>query len=299
MKLRLSENLFGFEEPDSTGQYVFRTALEAFIIVSTCYLAWTWGLYTLRISEVVLPLALARVVDISFMFGNSYPIVNAVLISVLALVGFSKMSRWAYSVAFVLLVLQYSARFSQGEIPHSANLIGMALLGFAIGAILFSDDILRSKFGTGFNYFFLGSAYFSSAISKLVATGISWPDGRHLWMWINEKAVDEIARTGALQLNAIQEMALESISVSTFFLAFGLIAELGALLLWYKRTRIFAVWMIFFMHIGIYLTMDITFKLSMLELILLGIPIAHLTDQWIEKKMPPELAVGTGSLSRR
>lgn len=291
MTLRLSENLFGFDEPDSTGQYVFRTALEAFVIISTCYLAWTWGFYTLRNSEVVLPLAFARIVDISFMFGNSYPIGNAVLISVLSIIGFAKMSRWAYSVSFILLVLQYSARFSQGEIPHSANLIGMALLGFAIGALLFSDDVLRSKFGMGFNYFFLGAAYLSAGISKLVATGITWPDGRHLWMWINEKAVDEIARTGVLQLNAVQEISLESVSISTFFLAFGLIAELGAFLIWYKRTRVFIVWLIFFMHIGIYLTMDITFKLSMLEMILLGIPIAYLTDRWIEKKNLRKLAV--------
>ena len=291
MKFRLSDNLFGFDEPDSTGQVVFRTALEAFIILSTCYLAWTWGLYTLRNSEVVLPLAIARIVDISFMFGNTLPIVNAVLISASAIVGFAKKSRWAYSVAFVLLVLQYSARFSQGEIPHSANLIGMALLGFAIGAILFSDDVLRSKFGTGFNYFFLGSAYFSAGISKLVATGVYWPDGRHLWMWIHEKAVDEIARTGILQLNMLQELALENISISTFILTFGLITELFAFLLWYKRTRVYLVWTIFCMHVGIYLTMDITFKLSMLELILLGIPIAHLTDRWIEKKKSLQLAV--------
>jgi len=280
----LNKNLFGFDDPDSRGERIFRTLLETFIVVSTCYLAWKWGIYTLRHSDVVLSLAFARLVDISFMFGNNLPLINAGLISVVVILGYFKVGRWTYSIALVLLILQYSVRFSQGEIPHSANLIGMGLLGFAIGAVLFDDSIRRSRFGTGFNYFSLGLAYFSAAISKVVASGLSWPDGRHLWMWINEKAVDEIARSGAVELNWIQDWAMESWLVATFFLAFGLITELCAFLLWYKKTRLALVWAIFAMHAGIYLAMDIIFVLSMYELILLGLPIAYLIDRQDQKK---------------
>ena len=278
MNWNLSENLFEFDREDSTGQKIFRKVFEVFIVFATMYLAWTWGEYTLRISDIVLPLGLARYIDISFMHGNALPLWNAGLISILVLMGLFRMGRWAYAVAFILLILQYAARFTLGEIPHSANLVGMGLLGYACAQLYLPDETSRGRFGMGFTYFFLGLAYTSAAISKLVATGITWPDGRHLWMWINEKAVDEIARSGFVELNFVQELALSSLLVATLFLAFGLISEFFAWLVWYKQTRMVVMLAILGLHIGIWLTMDILFVLSVYELLILAFP----WDKWID-----------------
>ena len=191
MNWNLSDNLFGFDDVDTMGQRIFRTAVELFVMGATIYLAWTWGDYTLRVSDIVLPLGLARYIDISFMHGNDLPLYNAGAISVLLALGFFRLGRWPYALAFGLLLIQYAARFTLGEIPHSANLVGMGLLGFALGQLFFPDKVSRSRFGLGFTYLFAGLVYTFAAWSKLIGTGITWPDGRHLWMWINEKAVDE------------------------------------------------------------------------------------------------------------
>ena len=286
MNIRLSENLFGFDDPDTTGQRVFRNVLELFIVVATCYLVWKWGRYTLRISDVVLPLGIGRYLDMSFMHGNALPLINAGLITLLVILGFFRFGRWPYALAFALMLFQYAARFSLGEIPHSANLIGMGLLGFALGAIVYSDKVHSSRFGTGFTYFFVGLAYTLAAWSKLIGTGITWPDGRHLWMWINEKAVDEIARSGFVELNGIQEIALSSLTVATLFLAFGLIAEFFAFLVWFKRFRTPVFMAILMLHIGIHLTMDILFFLSVYEVIILGLPWAAWIDRGIASRQP-------------
>ncbi len=277
----LMDNLFEFDRAESSGQIFFRKIFESFIVLGTMYLAWTWGQYTLRISDIVLPLGLARYVDISFMHGNTLPLWNAGLISVLVLLGWARLGRWPYAIAFVLLIIQYAARFTLGEIPHSSNLVGMGLLGFACGQLFYPDETSRSRFGLGFTYFFLGLAYTSAAISKLVASGITWPDGRHLWMWINEKAVDEIARSGFVELNFVQELALSSLLIATLFLAFGLIAELFSWLVWFRRTRMWVMLAILGLHVGIWLTMDILFILSVYELIILAFP----WDEWIDKML--------------
>ncbi len=272
MNLNLFDNLFGFHDADSRGQRIYRAAFELFIVLATCYLAWKWGRYTLRIGDVVLPLGLARYLDISFMHGNNLPLWNAALICLLTACGFCRFGRWSYSLAFVLLLFQYAARFSLGEIPHSANLVGIGLLGYALADITFSAHATRSRFGLGFSIFFVGLTYTFSAWSKLIASGVRWPDGRHLWMWINEKAVDEIARSGFVELNWIQEWALENMVVATLFLAFGLVTELFAWLVWFRKCRYYVIWAILGLHVGIWLTMDILFQLSMVELLLLALP---------------------------
>jgi len=290
MKLNLSENLFGFNDPDSTGQRIVRLVFELFIAYSTCYLAWFWGLYTLRISDVVLPLGLARYIDISFMHGNSLPIWNAALISLSVVLGFLRVRKWPYAVAFILLLVQYAARFSLGEIPHSANLVGMGLLGFALGRLFFANTLQGSRFSIGFSYLFIGLAYSFSAWSKLIGTGWNWADGRHLWMWINEKAVDEIARSGFVVLNFTQETALSSVWVATLFLLFGMITEFFGFVVWFKRLRFPGMMAILMLHMGIWQAMDIMFALSVWELCILGIPWAIFIDKVLEKTKGPSLS---------
>lgn len=289
MNWSLTDNLFGFDRPDSTGQRIFRRAVELFAVFSAVYLAWTWALYTTRLADVVLPLGIARYVDISFLFGPTRAPVLAGGLTVFVVVGYVIRNRWAYAVAFLLLITLYAARFSQGEIPHSANLAGMALLGFALGAAFFQNRLFADRFAVGFSYFSLGLAYASAAWVKLGARGLGWPDGRHLWMWINEKAVDEIARTGTVVLNPVQELALSSHAVATLFLAFGLITEFAAPLVWFRRSRYVVMMLVLGLHIGIYLVMDIIFMLSMIELVLLGLPWAAVIDRAIGSREMPDL----------
>lgn len=277
--MKLLRDLFDFERPQTKGELIFFKLFELFILWGAVGLAWSWGSYILQISDVILPLGIARYVDVGFMLNNQLPIVNATLITTLMLLGFFRFSRYAYVAAFLLLHLQYAARYSLGAIPHSSNMLGMTLLGLSIAMLLFSDDLHRRRFTMGFTYFFVGLGYTLSGICKLVETGITWPDGRHLWMWINEKSIDAFAKTGILDFNILQELALSAYPVATLFLIVGLTTELCAFLSWFKKFRMPVYLAIIVMHIGIYVVMNIHFKLSMYELVLLALP----WSAWIDR----------------
>lgn len=276
------KHLFDFDREETTGEIVFFKIFELFVAGGTLFLAWTWGEYILRISDVVLPLGIAQYIDISFLFEHSLSLVNAAVISVLVVLGFFRVTRYAYLGAFLLLHLQYAARYSLGEIPHSANMLGMTLLGVALAMLLFQSSLHRRRFTMGFTYFFVGLGYTLAAISKLVGTGITWPDGRHLWMWINEKSVDVLSKTGTLDLNWLQEWALSDYTVATVFLAFGLLTELFAFLMWWRPLRTPVVLAVIALHVGIDLVMRIFFYLAVIELALLALPWARFIDWALE-----------------
>ena len=223
------------------------------------------------------------------MHGNQLPIWNAWAITALIVLGFLRIDRWvpfgrwAYMIATLLLMLQYAARFVLGEIPHSSNLVGMGLMGFALAELVFRNRTDGGRFAIGFSYFFIGLGYTSAALSKLVARGLTWPDGRHLWMWVNEKAVDEIARSGSVELNFVQQLAVDHWWIATAFLAFGLITEAFAWLVWFRKPRYLVMWGVRALHMGIWVTMDILFALSVYEILLLGLPWAAFIDRiWPE-----------------
>lgn len=270
--MNLLRNLFDFEKPQTKGELIFFKAFELFILWGVIDLAWTWGAYILRISDVVLPLGIARFVDVSFMFGHHLSMANAVIITGLMIAGFFRLTRYAYAAAFLLLHLQYAARYSLGEIPHSSNMLGMTLLGLSLGMLLFGNDLHRRRFTLGFTYFFIGLGYTLSGFCKLIGTGITWPDGRHLWMWINEKSIDAFAKTGVLEFNVLQELALSAYPIATVFLVFGLLTELFAFLSWWKRFRRPIYLAVIGLHLGIFIVMNIFFRISTFELIILALP---------------------------
>lgn len=278
---RLAENLFPGDREETPGDVLFFKAFELFVTAFTIELAWTWGFYVRRISDVVLPLGLAQHIDISFMFGHDVSLVNAAAISILVLLGFFRVHRLAYTAAFSLLLLQYAARFCLGEIPHSANMLGMTLLGLSLATLLFTSPSERRRFTLGFTYFFVGLSYTLAAASKLIATGPLWVEGHHLWMWIFEKGVDAYSKTGLLEFNPLQQMALDSYAVATAFLTVGLLTELFAFLAWWRRFRMPVLLAIIGLHVGICLVMDILFKLSLYELILLALP----WSVWIDRAL--------------
>lgn len=280
----LFKNIFTFEQPDSIGVKVFLRIFELFTVTYTIIYGWEWGLYTLRISDAVLPLGLANYIPIELYFGSSLPIINAVLLTLCVVVPFlyRKLS-WLYIVAFLLLHLQYVARFSLGEIPHSSNLVGFSLLGLALGFIFFKSNYKSLALGYGFLILFLGLGYTSAAFSKLIGTGITWVDGNHLWLWIAEKTTDALSAEGSVSYSFIQELALSSRPIATVILIIGLLTEFFAFLVWWKKLRPYIIIMLIGMHIGIYYSMNIFFMSYMVELTIVGFPWYVLINKWNEK----------------
>lgn len=276
--MHLAEHLFGFERRATPGERLYLRLFELFVTGAIVYVAWHWGSYIRRISDVVLPLGLAHYIDVSFLFDEVFPLVNAGLITLALLLGFFRVTRWGYLVAFVLLLLQYAARYSLGEIPHSANVVGMGLLALALAPLVFRDEVHRGRFAYGFTVFYVGLGYTLAAASKLVATGPTWVGGQHLWIWLHEKGIDTFSKTGEYGFNALQQLALDHWWIATLFLTIGLLSELGAFLIWWRPLRPFAGLAIAGLHIGIFLTMGILFRSALVLVLLVSLPWARWFD---------------------
>jgi len=287
---KLADQLFEPGRDQTAGEVIFFKLFELFVLYYTIRFAWDWGIYTeTRNNEVVLSLGMAKYIDISIFFGSYLAIINAVFITILGVASYFRIGfKWQYMVVMVLLHLQYVARFSQGEIPHSQNLIGMSVLCFAIGAIFFPDKKQMPRFVIGAIVFFIGLGYTSAFFAKIIGTGINWYDGRHLWLWIGEKSIDILSREGVYSPNFLQSMALKSTAVASLILLIGWFTELIGFTMWFKKIRPFTTLMLIGMHMGITMTMNIRFDAFVIELILIGFPWYLLIDRYV-KKTPPLL----------
>jgi hypothetical protein len=274
----ITKALFEPDLPESSGEIVLFKIIEAYIVYRVFIYAIAWSQYIQGIGDVVLPLGVARYVDVSFMFENNVSLWVGALTCILVVVGYLRLWRWSYSGAFVLLHLLYVSRFCLGEISHGSNFIGFAILGLAIGGVAFASGTARRRFVLGYMFFFFGLGYTSAALCKLVASGPLWVDGNHLMLWIHERAVDIYARTGVLSYNAAQGAILASRPLGTAILTFGLIAETLAFLFWFRRWRWIVAILILCMHLGIWLTMRITFSSNFYLILLIGLPWHRLLD---------------------
>ena len=280
----LARQLFDFRAPPSRGESIHFRIFEAFICASTVQLAWYWAEDIPTISHQVLQLGIANYIDPSFMYGNQLALVNAALITLAVAIGFTRKNRFSYTIAFLALHLQFSARFVLGKGPHSANLVGMALLGFVLAELFFRERIARSRFAIGFSCFFVGLGYTMASVCKFIATGITWPAGRHLWMWIYEKQIDNISKFGDFPLSAWKSFCLSSLTVSTIVLGIGLITEMFSSLLWWKKARPFVGLALIGMHVGIKVTMGITFVHSTILVALLTLPWGWIFDRYYQRR---------------
>ena len=280
---RLSRHLFDFDAPETNGERLFFKLFELMVLGLVIWTAWTWGYYILKIGDVVLPLGLSIYVDLSFMTQYNLSLINAGLITVLLAIGFFRAWRPAYLMAFLLLHVQYAARYVLGEIPHSTNMLGMMLLGLGLAAMIFREARLMRRFSLGFAYFFLGLGYTLAAFSKLIGTGPHWIDGRHMWLWLGEKGIDTLSKSGTLSHNFLQTSALDSQTLATLMLGVSLLTELCAFLMWWKPFRYPVVLAVLGLHLGIYFMLDIIFLPSMYQLVFLGLPWAVLLNQWLTK----------------
>ena len=272
---KIGAQLFEPHRSISTGDLIFFKFFELFIAFYAIKYAWDWGVYAhLRNSEVVLPLGLANYIDVSFFFQNQLALILAGILTVATILAFFRVgTKWMYATVMILLHLLYVIRFSQGEIPHSSNLIGMAVFCFAIGAIFFPGKQKMPRFVLGSIIFF---------VAKLIGTGINWFDGRHLWLWISEKSIDILSREGAWQPNFLQQTALNSTAAASVILLIGWLTEMIGITMWWKKLRPYTTTLIIGMHLGITMTMNIRFDAFVIQLILIGYPWYKLIDSYIK-----------------
>ncbi len=278
----IGDQLFEPERAQTSGERIFFKLFELFVVAYTIRFMWEWGLYTqLRNVEVVLPLGLANYYNSAWLFDHNLALINAFIVTALLCAAFFRMGpKWLYMLVMVLFHIQYVVRFSQGEIPHSQNLIGMSVFCFAIGAWFFPAKSEIPRFVMGSIIFFIGLGYTAAFFSKLIGTGINWYDGRHLWLWISEKSIDILSREGVYSPNFLQQMALGSTAVASVILLIGWFTELIGFTMWWKKLRPYTTTLLIAMHFGITLTMNIRFDAFVMQLILVGYPWYKLIDRF-------------------
>jgi len=183
------------------GRILHFRLIELLVTSQIIYFSWEWGIYLPKISSIAYPVGLANYVDVSLLlsFHNSW--INAGLITILVLMGFLRYSKYSYTVALLFVHLQYVARFSVGKVGHGSVLPGLMFLSIALATIFFSSEKDRAEVGMFLMLFFAGLAYDAAAFCKLFASGLSWVQGDHLWMWMQENIVDQLSANGTVHLN--------------------------------------------------------------------------------------------------
>ncbi len=283
---RLRRQLFPFERLASEGELLFFRVFEALVCIWTIQFAWEWAPFIQRIKTVVLPLGVANYFDVSVFFEHGLSYVLAGAQTLFLVLGFLRRTKWAYAAAIVVFHLLYVTRYCLGEISHGTNLLGLAVLAWALGTLCFQRSTAHQmRFVFGFLVFFFGLGYSSAAVCKLVATGISWPSGDHLALWIGERTVDVTSNTGRFDMGTFQALALEHRWVGTLVLTFGLVSELVGMLGWVERLRVFVLSGLIIMHLGIDLMMNIYFGHNIYLIALLAYPWGRLFD-WALAKFP-------------
>jgi hypothetical protein len=270
--MTLLHELFGFERRASAGERVHLRCFELCVLAWALYYVWKWAAEIPRMRDIVLPMGVANWLDVSFMFAVAPARANAVLCTILLLLGALRAWRPAYALGLLLMHLQYAARDVLGEISHGSNLVGTALVGMALGALLETDALQQRRFGFGFSVLFTGIGYLSAGICKLIATGPQWVSGQHLLLWIHERGVDALSKHGAVHFNWLQQMAMERRWIATLILVVGLSTELAAWLGWWRTARPVCFGALIGMHLGIWLSMDILFDTNMYLLVVLAFP---------------------------
>jgi hypothetical protein len=251
-------------------------AIAVWVVVAH---AFRWAFEMSHHERVVKPLGLARYVDVRVLFDLRFGLANAALVTALALVALFSRHKALYLAVVLGVHLQHVARYSLGKTGHGSHFAGLALLFVGIAHVSSGRSAHARRIATGLTLFFYGLSYTMSAVIKLVRSGPMWIDGRHLWLWMAEKQVDLTSEYGQFVPSPLQALLLESRSLATALLTFGLLSELFAFLLWWKRTRPFLALALTGMHLGVMFTLDIHFIENCLLLLGLGLPIAAFIDR--------------------
>lgn len=279
MRISILKHLFDFSSPETKGEIIYHRVIELFLCYFSLLFMWEWASYITKLADVIMPAGIGNYIDISFILDDTVPYVIAGLASVFLVLGFFRAWKYSYAMAILLFHFLYIARYSQGKLSHGSHVIAMSLLVLALAHIFFETKKDKNRFAYGMMIFYLGFGYICAAVSKLIASGFTWIDGGHLWLWLGERKVDVLSQTGAFEANALQEALLQSYWLATFILFIGIFSEALGFLLWFKKTRPFIAILLIGMHIGILYSMNIFFDMNIYILILLAFPWAL----WIDK----------------
>jgi len=288
---RFMRHLFPFERTETRGEVLRFRLLELFLLSHAVYWAWDWGLFIRSIPAVVAPQGLGRDVDLSFLVGSPLALWNAALITLCVAGAFaSRSARLCLPVLVFLLHVQYVSRHCLGKVAHGSQYVGLGLVCLALAAWIMPTPSARRRFALGAIQFLIGIGYVSAAASKLVARGLSWPDGRHLWLWIAEKRVDVLSDLGRFDPNGLQRLCVEHWWLATAFLALGLSTELCGFLLWLPRARTAVTLALIGLHLGIYFTLSILFASYIVQLAIVGLPL----HDWLDRLLPLPVNASAG-----
>lgn len=281
----LSQNLFPFEKPLTRGEQLHFRLFELMIALCSLRLAWQWSEYVQRFDSVLKPQGIGHYFDLSFVLGSQTPYVLTVVLALCLVLGISRRSPFGYGAALMIMHVLYVARHSQGKASHVAHCIGLSLLALTLGAALFRRSSAPfQRFVWGCLIFFFGLSYVLAGICKLRYTGLGWPRGSHLVLWIAERELDSRAASGGFAPNVLQRLILEHHQLGTLTLAFGLATELLAFLVWFERFRPWMFTGLIAMHVGIGVTMNIYFTYNVTLLVMLGYPWWRLID-WLLRRV--------------
>ncbi len=286
MMQKVMHMLFQPDRVETRGEILFFRIFEVVMVGWALWFGWEWGRYIPNIADVVLPLGIARFVDISFMFDHNLSIVNAGLMTAAALVGFFRLHRSGYLMLALFFHLQYVSRYSLGEISHGSNVVGLTAVALGLAYVAFREEKHSRRFALGVIIFFLGLGYTTAAMSKLIASGPLWVDGGHMWMWIQERTVDVFSKSGVVNINSFQQLVLDQYPLATAILTFGLLTELVGVLIWSPRFRPWVMTLLIAMHVGIFMSMQINFPANNAILFLLAYPWADVIDRVLGSSAP-------------
>ncbi len=277
----LAANLFPYERTPTRGELLFFRFFEFLIGGWALQAGWTWAETMLRHRVVVLPLGLANYFDLTVFFAPvpAYGLVAALTLFVV--LGFTRVWRFGYAGALVALHLLYASRYSLGEISHGSNFVGLALVALALGAWRFRTSASMYRFVFGLLFFLYGVGYASAGVCKLVASGLSWPMGEHMALWVGERSVDVTSSFGAFEPNFLQRLVLSKPWVGTLALTFGLLAELAGVAIWYEKPRPYVMTALIGMHLGVELCLSIYFGQNIYILTLLAYP----WGRWLDRAL--------------
>lgn len=239
--------------------HVESRALELVTVVLAIRASLVWTLEIDPIRSVSTPTGIAKLIDLSSLYGTLAPwlVFGAIVASLLA--GATGWNRHAYFASVALMHLQFCLRHVHGKVPHGENLVGLVLLAFAVANVVGRDTASFRRLSLGYATGALVTLYALAAVCKLVLSGPAWVHGAHLSLWISEKCVDAYSATGVSCRGWLADLAMRDHLVGTAILTSGLLTELASPLVFVERLRRPMLLAFFALHTGIWLVLGISF----------------------------------------
>jgi hypothetical protein len=104
--MRFFKQLFNADHTETNGDILLFIIFETVIVYQVILISWRWAFYIPHFDHVVTPVGIAHYMNISFLFGGSYALINAALITLFALLGYFRRGRFFYLLALLGMHLQ-------------------------------------------------------------------------------------------------------------------------------------------------------------------------------------------------